>query len=153
MLFGDFKQFPPATSRPAFIALSSVRKLFRFALLRENRRVVKADGARAAELNDFPSAGTISGIAVFAFSCHTVLQKIAFAREGRLRISAPIIKKKGVEKGGNKKRVINKKRGKKGKKGEGPLGDRCRNDLLHFRLFVKSLHRSSKKHIRARRSS
>ena len=40
------------------------------------------------------SAGTISCIAVFAFSCHTVLQKIAFAQKGCLRIFAPSIKKK-----------------------------------------------------------
>ena len=51
------------------------------------------------------SAGTISGIAVFAFSCHTVLQKIAFAREGRLRIFVPIIKKKAGEKGGKRGKV------------------------------------------------
>ena len=32
LLFGDFKQLPPATSRPPFIVLPSVRTLFRFAL-------------------------------------------------------------------------------------------------------------------------
>ena len=53
VLLGDFKQLPPATSRPPFVVLPSVHKRFRFAVLRENRRVVQADGARAEELEDF----------------------------------------------------------------------------------------------------
>ena len=52
ILFGDFKQLPPATSRPPFITAPSVLDAFDFRVLRENRRVV-ADGSRAEELELF----------------------------------------------------------------------------------------------------
>ena len=53
ILLGDFKQLPPATSRPPFVVRPSVYEHFRFAVLRENRRVVQSGGARAEELDDF----------------------------------------------------------------------------------------------------
>ena len=40
ILFGDFKQLPPATSRPPFIVAPSVITAFDFRGLKENRRVV-----------------------------------------------------------------------------------------------------------------
>ena len=49
-------------------------------------------------------AGTTSSISVYLLNHYTVLQKNAFARKGRLRISAPIIKKEGVEKKGEIKK-------------------------------------------------
>ncbi len=49
ILFSDFKQLPPATSRPPFITLPSVCGGFSFRMLRQNRRVC-SDAARAAEL-------------------------------------------------------------------------------------------------------
>ena len=52
MLFGDFKQLPPSTSRPPFIVLPSVHEGFEFRVLRQNRRVT-ADPSRAQELEDF----------------------------------------------------------------------------------------------------
>ena len=41
LLFGDFKQLPPATSKPPFIMLETVYKTFDFRVLRENRRQEK----------------------------------------------------------------------------------------------------------------
>ena len=48
-----FKQFPPATCRPPFIVAPSVRAHFRFAVLRENRRVVQGGMERAPEIENF----------------------------------------------------------------------------------------------------
>ena len=52
VLFGDFKQLPPATSKPPFIALPRVYDAFDFRVLRQNRRVIK-DIDRSEEINDF----------------------------------------------------------------------------------------------------
>jgi len=52
LLFGDFKQLPPATSKPPFIVLPSVYNEFDFRVLRQNRRVI-GDETRAAELENF----------------------------------------------------------------------------------------------------
>jgi len=52
LLFGDFKQLPPATSKPPFICQESVHNNFDFRVLRENRRVF-VDADRAAESEDF----------------------------------------------------------------------------------------------------
>ena len=52
LLFGDFKQLPPATSKPPFIMLESVYETFDFRVLRENRRV-SVDAARSNESEDF----------------------------------------------------------------------------------------------------
>ena len=52
MLFGDFKQLPPATSRAPFIVVPRVAREFEFRCLRENRRVVQ-DEARRGELDLF----------------------------------------------------------------------------------------------------
>ena len=52
ILFGDFKQLPPATSKPPFIVLPSVFEGFDFRVLRQNRRVVN-DPARKAEIYYF----------------------------------------------------------------------------------------------------
>ena len=51
-LFGDFKQLPPATSRPPFIVHPRVPREFDFRCLRENRRVVQ-DESRRDELDFF----------------------------------------------------------------------------------------------------
>ena len=40
LLFGDFKQLPPATSKPPFIVVPWVVKCFDFRVLRQNRRIV-----------------------------------------------------------------------------------------------------------------
>lgn len=53
LLFGDFKQLPPATSRPPFIVAPSAHLNFRFVVLRQNRRVVQSDGSREDELENF----------------------------------------------------------------------------------------------------
>ena len=53
VLFGDYKQLPPATSKPPFIVLQWVVELFAFRVLRQNRRVVAGDSTRAKELEDF----------------------------------------------------------------------------------------------------
>jgi len=54
LLFGDFKQLPPATSKAPFIRLPFVRNEFEFRVLRQNRRVVKADGeSRREEIENF----------------------------------------------------------------------------------------------------
>ena len=52
LLFGDFKQLPPATGQPPFIVLDSVHKTFDFEELVENRRVTE-DPNRTAELENF----------------------------------------------------------------------------------------------------
>ena len=52
VVFGDFKQLPPATCRPPFIVLPSVHLTFRVSVLRENRRVV-TDESRRQELAAF----------------------------------------------------------------------------------------------------
>ena len=49
---GDFKQLPPATSKPAFICNESVYANFDFRVLRENRRIT-VDETRAAESEEF----------------------------------------------------------------------------------------------------
>ena len=48
----DFKQLPPATSKPPFISIPRVYQTFDFRVLRQNRRVV-SDARRADELEDF----------------------------------------------------------------------------------------------------
>eukprot|EP00973_Karenia_brevis_P094463 12422633-Karenia_brevis.AAC.1 len=53
ILFGDFKQLPPATSKAPFIVLPEVIELFDFRVLRQNRRVVSGDKERADELEKF----------------------------------------------------------------------------------------------------
>ena len=52
ILFGDFKQLPPATSKPPFIAIPNVHRGFDYRVLRQNRRVV-ADEARKHEIEAF----------------------------------------------------------------------------------------------------
>ena len=53
VLFGDFKQLPPATSKPPFIALPRVHGgAFDFRVLRQNRRVI-SDVARRKEIENF----------------------------------------------------------------------------------------------------
>ena len=52
LLFGDFKQLPPATSKPPFIVTPAVTGRFAFRVLRENRRVCQ-DAARVQELENF----------------------------------------------------------------------------------------------------
>ena len=52
LLFGDFKQLPPASSEAPFIVLPCVHDTFDFRCLRQNRRVVKEQG-REAELENF----------------------------------------------------------------------------------------------------
>ena len=52
LLFGDFKQLPPASSQAPFIIIPSVVQTFEFRCLRENRRVVQQAG-REAELENF----------------------------------------------------------------------------------------------------
>jgi len=63
ILFGDFKQLPPATSKPAFIVNQRVIQEFDFRCLHQNRRVVE-DASRKDELETF----------------HTVLNDIAHGR-------------------------------------------------------------------------
>ena len=52
LLFGDFKQLPPATSRAPFIVLPRVYQTFGFRVLKQNRRVV-TDSSRQAEIEEF----------------------------------------------------------------------------------------------------
>ena len=52
ILFGDFKQLPPATSKPPFIAIPEVHRGFDYRVLRQNRRVV-ADEARKHDIEAF----------------------------------------------------------------------------------------------------
>ena len=52
VLFGDFKELPPASSEAPFIVLPCVHDTFDFRCLRQNRRVVKEQG-REAELENF----------------------------------------------------------------------------------------------------
>ena len=49
LLFGDYKQLPPASSQAPFIIIPSVVQTFEFRCLRQNRRVVQQAG-REAEL-------------------------------------------------------------------------------------------------------
>ncbi len=52
ILFGDFKQLPPATTQRPFICEPSVHNIFDFRVLRENRRVC-VDAERAEESDEF----------------------------------------------------------------------------------------------------
>ena len=52
ILFGDFKQLPPATSKAPFIATPGLHAAFDFRVLRQNRRVV-SDDSRRDELETF----------------------------------------------------------------------------------------------------
>ena len=52
ILFGDFKQLPPATTQPPFICLPEVHDNFDFRVLRENRRVC-VDAERVEESEEF----------------------------------------------------------------------------------------------------
>ena len=69
IIFTDFKQLPPATGRPPFIAGDeAIRRKFEFRVLRQNRRVAAAgegDAAKQAELDEF----------------HFILDDIAHGRE------------------------------------------------------------------------
>ena len=60
LLFGDFKQLPPATSKPPFIMLDTVYKTFDSRVLKENRRVT-VDAERANKSED----------------CHAMLSDVA----------------------------------------------------------------------------
>ena len=56
ILFGDFKQLPPATSKAPFIRSIAVRDEFEFRVLRQNRRVIKGDDSkedRRKEIEEF----------------------------------------------------------------------------------------------------
>ena len=53
ILFGDFKQLPPATSHPVFIVSPDVYNNFDFRVLQQNRRIVSGTEDRASELNNF----------------------------------------------------------------------------------------------------
>ena len=70
LLFGDYKQLPPATSRPPFIAADgAVVEKFRFRVLRQNRRLVSSrDPAQQARQEE----------------CHTTLEDIAYGRASQL---------------------------------------------------------------------
>lgn len=52
ILFGDYKQLPPATSKPPFVVLPMIAETFDFRVLRQNRRVC-TDDARKEELEEF----------------------------------------------------------------------------------------------------
>ena len=52
ILFGDFKQLPPATTQPPFFVLPEVHNKFDFRVLREHRRVF-VDAERAQESEEF----------------------------------------------------------------------------------------------------
>ena len=52
LLFGDFKQLPPATSRAPFIVDPLLRHDYKFRVLRQNRRIV-ADASRQEELDEY----------------------------------------------------------------------------------------------------
>ena len=66
LLFGDFKQLPPATSKAPFIVLNSVHETFDFRVLRENRRLKRGgDEKRFAEFENF----------------HGILEDIAYGRD------------------------------------------------------------------------
>ena len=52
LLFGDFKQLPPATDAAPFIVLPEMYNLFDFRVLRQNKRV-SVEGARAEESDTF----------------------------------------------------------------------------------------------------
>ena len=47
LLFGDFKQLPPASSQAPFIIIPSVAQTFEFRCLRQNRRVAQQAGKEA----------------------------------------------------------------------------------------------------------
>ena len=49
----DVKQLPPATCEPVFLVMSEVRESFRFATLRENRRVVDGGAGRQEEIENY----------------------------------------------------------------------------------------------------
>ena len=57
LLFGDFKQLPPATSQAPFIVDPFVTRAFDFRTLSQNRRVVE-DDTRKPELDKFHEALT-----------------------------------------------------------------------------------------------
>ena len=52
LLFGDFKQLPPATSRAPFIVDPQIQREYKFRMLRQNRRIVK-DIHRQQELDEY----------------------------------------------------------------------------------------------------
>lgn len=56
---GDFKQLPPATSKPPFIVQKDVCTDFAFRVLRQNRRVCSGAGTedRQEELENFHQVG------------------------------------------------------------------------------------------------
>ena len=53
LVFMDVKQLPPATCRPTFLVLPEIRANFRFAMLRENRRIVDGGVGRQQEIYNF----------------------------------------------------------------------------------------------------
>ena len=65
LMFMDFKQLPPSTCRPVFIALPEIRKMFRFSTLRENRRVIDGGAERQKQIEEY----------------HTVLDHLSMYKE------------------------------------------------------------------------
>ena len=65
LIFMDVKQLPPATCRPAFLALPEIHKMFRFSTLRENRRVIDGGAERQKQIEEY----------------HTVLDHLSMCKE------------------------------------------------------------------------
>jgi len=107
-LFGDFKQLPPAVSRPPFIVAPWAHEGFDFRVLRQNRRVVH-DASRAEQLANFHQVLTdiSEGIASndvrkFVIDCYVRGAASACAAQAPVEGSTAIFTKRRYRDGWNR---------------------------------------------------